>query len=117
MKCFLPLLFLIITSCSSDDKKFDRSTWNERNDMFYANRESMIQDLMGNYLKEGMNLQEVIDLIGQPENYANMKPNTIGYEIMVDYGWDIDPVEGKTLYIEFSQDSVITNFNLEYWEH
>ena len=31
------------------------------------------------------------------EDYQNKKENEITYEIMVDYGWNIDPMEGKEL--------------------
>lgn len=79
----------------------------------YANRESMVKDLMEHDLHKGMAYRELIALIGQPDHYANMKPNTIGYEIMVDYGWDIDPVEGKTLFIELSQGSTVIACRLE----
>lgn len=85
--------------------------------MFYANRESMVKDLMESYLHKGMNYQELTKLIGLPEDYDNMEPNTFGYEIMVDYGWNIDPVEGKTLLINFSPDSIIIDYKLEYWKH
>jgi hypothetical protein len=35
---------------------------------------------------------------------------------MVDYGWDIDPVKGKTLYIELTNDSIVNDFKLEEWK-
>jgi hypothetical protein len=52
----------------------------------YANRESMVTDLMKNHLRQRMTFKEVVELIGKPENYTNTKSNSIGYEIMVDYG-------------------------------
>ena len=83
----------------------------------YDNRESMVQDLMDNHLHKGMTYKELKELIGQPENYANMDANTIAYEIMVDYGWDIDPVESKTLYIELSPDSTVIAYRLKHRKH
>lgn len=111
------ILLLIISSCGVDEKNFDKLTWNDRDDIYYANRESMVKDLMENHIKLGMSYEQVIELLGKPENFANMKTNTIGYEIMVDYGWNIDPVEGKNLYFEFSKDSIVIDFQLEHWEH
>lgn len=110
---FLLLLF----SCEVEDKKFGRATWNEKDDMFYVNREKMVKDLMENHLKKGMTYQEIIDLLGQEENYQNNPPNTIGYEIMVDYVWNIDPQMGKTLYIELTTDSLVKEIRLEKWKH
>ena len=86
-------------------------------DIMYANRESMVADLMDSHLRQGMTYKEVVELLGKPENYANIQSNTIGYEIMVDYGWDIDPVEGKTLYIELTNDSIVKDFRLEKWKN
>jgi hypothetical protein len=78
--------FVLFISCSPEEKQFDRSTWNERDDIFYANRERMVRDLMDNHLHIGMSYAELTELIGKPENYANMKRNLVAYEIMVDYG-------------------------------
>jgi outer membrane protein assembly factor BamE (lipoprotein component of BamABCDE complex) len=108
---------LCFISCEVEQNKFDKNTWNDMDDIMYANRESMISDLMTNNLRQGMTYMEVVELLGKPENYANIKSNTIGYEIMVDYGWNIDPVKGKTLYIEFTNDSKVNDFKLEEWTH
>ena len=113
---FLILFILLLFSCGIEDKKFDKTTWNVKNDMFFANREKMVKDLMKNHLKKGMTYEKVIDLLGQSENYQDDPPNTICYEIMVDYGRNIDPQKGKTLYIEFSRDSTIQNVRLEKWK-
>jgi outer membrane protein assembly factor BamE (lipoprotein component of BamABCDE complex) len=97
--------------------KFDKKKWNEKDDMFYAYREKMVSDLMTNHLKKGMTYNEVLSLLGNSENYQNEVPNTIAYEIMVDYGWNIDPQKGKTLYIEFTNDSIVKDIKLEEWKH
>lgn len=107
---------LFLVSCGVEQKKFDKKTWNDMDDIMYANRESMISDLMKNHLRKGMTYTEVVDLIGKPENDENIKPNIIAYEIMVNYGWDIDPVKGKTLYIELTNDSIVKDFRLEKWK-
>lgn len=36
---------------------------------------------------------------------------------MLDHGWNIDPMEGKELYLEFNKDSTVTGFRLKYWKH
>lgn len=106
-----------LSSCGVKEMKFDKSKWNERFDGFYEYRENMVQDLMENHLEKGMELKKVVELLGEPGNYHNKKENEIIYEIMVDYGWNIDPMEGKELYIEFNKDSIITDFKLEHWKH
>lgn len=112
----IALLAILLASCGVKEKKFDKSHWHDRQDFSYANRESMVKDLMQNYLRRGMTYNGLVELVGQPESYANIKPNLVGYEIMVRYGWDIDPVETKTLFIELSKDSTIVDFRLEHWK-
>ena len=112
----LTILFLL-TSCGVKEMEFDKSKWNKRFDGFYEYRENMVQDLMENHLEKGMEIKKVIELLGEPGNYHNKKENEIIYEIMVDYGWNIDPMEGKELHIEFDKDSILTNYNLVHWEH
>ncbi len=116
LSIFLFLFSLLLPSCRVKEKEFDKHTWSEIDDIMYANRESMVADLMENHLRQGMTVKEVVELLGIPENYANIKSKTIGYEIMVDYDWDIDPVKGKTLYIELTNDSIVKDFRLEKWK-
>lgn len=113
---YIAVIFLL-TSCNNQRMEFDKEKWNERDDIFYANREKMVTDLMENHLKKGMTYKEVLNLLGSSENYQNDSPNTIGYEIMVDYGWNIDPQKGTTLYIEFTNDSIVKDIKLEEWKH
>ncbi|MGS0747374.1 hypothetical protein [Halpernia sp. GG3] len=115
----LTTVFLIasLASCGNQQIKFDKEKWNKRDDIFYAYREKMVADLMENHLKKGMTYKNVISLLGKSENYQNDPTNTIGYEIMVDYGWNIDPQKGKTLYIEFTKDSIVDSIKLEQWKH
>jgi hypothetical protein len=114
---FVIMFLAILVACGPEEKEFELSTWNEMDDLFYANRESMVRDLMDNHLHIRMSYGKLTELIGKPENYSNMKPDVVADEIMVDYGWDIDPVEGKTLVISLSKDSTITGYKLEHWKH
>ena len=114
---FYILLCFLFVACNLTDIKFEKEKWNERDDIFYAYREKMVKDLMKNHLKKGMTYKEVIELLGEHGYYQYIPSNTIGYEIMVDYGWNIDPQKGKTLYIEFTEDSTIKEFRLEKWKH
>ncbi len=118
LRKILTIITLIqLSSCGVKEMEFEKSKWNERFDGFYEYRENMVQNLMESHLKKGMDLKNVIELLGEPGNYQNEKPNEITYEIMVDYGWNIDPMEGKELYIEFDKDSTVTDFRLEHWKH
>ena len=114
----LMILFCLwfLVSCGTEQLDFEKSKWNESVDGFYQYRESMAKDLMENHLKKGMTYQQLTNLIGESENFANLKPNTIGYTLMEDYGWDIDPVETKTLMVELTADSLVQDFKVEHWK-
>jgi hypothetical protein len=116
-KILILISSLLTISCGKNEIKFNELTWNERDDMFYKNRELMVNDLMENQLHKGMKYKELLEMLGNPENHENLKPNTIAYEIMVDYGSDIDPVEGKDLYMIFNKDSTLIDFKLKHWKH
>jgi len=112
---FIGICFSLI-SCVKEIE-FEKTKWNERFDGFYEYRENMVNDLMENHLRKGMSYSELTELIGIPTNYANLESNEIAYEIMVDYHWNIDPMEGKDLYFKLDNDSTVINFRIEHWEH
>ena len=117
MKKIILICFCGLVACGPKQMEFEQSKWNKSFDGFYEYRENMVQDLMENHLEKGMEFKKVIELLGEPGNYQNKKENEITYEIMVDYGWNIDPMEGKELYIEFDKDSTVTDFKLKHWKH
>ena len=106
----------VLSSCIERQVEFERSKWNSSVDGFYEFREVMVNDLIERHLKKGMTYQEITNLLGKPENFANLKTSTLGYTLMEDYGWDIDPVETKHLYIELSTDSLVQEFKVEHWK-
>lgn len=108
---------IALAACGARQAKFNKETWNDRDDFFYANRKIMVTDLMESHLREGMPYQEVIELLGKPEKYSNMEVNEIAYEIEVDYGWNIDPVSGSNLIIKLANDSTVSEFELVKWKH
>lgn len=113
---FLIALASLLNSCNNKNQKFDKTKWNEREDGFYLYRENIVEDLTKNYLKKGTKYENIISLLGQPQNLNDEEENTISYELMADYGWDIDPVEVKTLKIKISKDSTLTDIKIEHWK-
>lgn len=73
----------------------------------------MINDLILNHKLVGLNKIEVIELLGEPENYSNADANSIYYNIVTDYGFDIDPVYIKNLKIEFNQSEQVLSYKIE----
>ena len=118
-KALISLLFfglLLVFSCGGRQIKFNKKKWLEIDDGFYSSREKMIQDILENHLKPGMTYYEIVQLLGPQENLHLQEKNTMGYTEMVDYGWDIDPVETKTLYIELDEDSTLKYARIDHWE-
>lgn len=107
---------LLLTSCGVKEDKFQRELWMDRGDITYPYRERMVNDLMTNVLRIGMSYHDCTDLLGKAEFHNQSSNTTIGYTVMENYGWDIDPIETKTLYLTFSNDSTLTRFRLEHWE-
>lgn len=109
------LCLLIFLSCNGSKMKFSKGAWNKQVDGSYTERAKILDDLMANHLYKGMAYLEVLHLLGNPENRATSDPKELDYEIMTDYGWDIDPVRGAYLRINLSADSTIKNFKLIKW--
>lgn len=114
---FLVYLTFTLAACGQTAMKFDKAKWSVREDIFYAYRERMTDDLMKNYLKKGMTYREVVELLGSADDFQSGPSGSLAYEIMVDYGWNIDPQKGKTLYINLAEDSTVKNWRLEKWRH
>lgn len=113
---YLIAVGILLVSCKARELEFDRSKWNTVEDGFYTYREQIVNDLIHNHLKKGMSYRELIELVGNPEKNQMEEKHTVGYEIMEDYAWDIDPVETKTLIIRFTNDSLISDYEIEHWK-
>lgn len=115
MKSICWILLLSFCSCNHQIP-FDKEKWAQRIDGFYMHREKMIDDVMDNHLKVGMRYIEIEKRLGKPNHFLNAKDNKIVYEILIDYGWDIDPVEEKNLFIFLSEDSTLVDAHVDHWE-
>ena len=83
----------------------------------YPSRDKMLNDLLENYKIKDIPYSELIKLIGNPEyiDTTNSKV-TLQYNILTDFGHDIDPVHTKTLEIELQTDSVVKDFKINEWK-
>ena len=117
MRTFLIFLVSIfLTSCNSN-KKFDKTKWQEQGDLkMYTHRKSMLNDLTKNHKLTGLTYRQLVNLIGEPENYSDNESNIVYYEIETDYGFDIDPVYTKTLELKLTKDSIVDNFSIKEWK-
>jgi hypothetical protein len=107
-------LLIEIFSCSNLQQiKFDKVKWMTKDDIEYPFRNIMLKDLMNNYKLEGLNYVEVVKLLGEP-NFSDSI--SFAYQVIEDYGSDIDPVYTKNFDFEFDKDSVIVSCKIVEWK-
>jgi hypothetical protein len=117
MKTFIIILLsFFLTSCNSN-QKFDKTKWQEQGDLrIYKHRKSMLNDLTKNYKLTGLSYRQLVNLIGEPENYSDKESDIVIYEIETDYGFDIDPVYTKTLELKLIKDSIVKSYSIKEWK-
>lgn len=114
MKRFQILLyFFVILTFASCNQKFDKTAWNIRKDFDYPNRALMVDDLLKNYKLKGITINQLFDLLGKTE----IQNNEAYYNIITDYGTDIDPVYTKNLEFTFNEKGRVEKFKIKEWEH
>lgn len=112
------LLFAFVATIFScrQKQKFDKTQWDEVADlMTFPNRKYMIDDLVQNYQLKGKTFSELVELLGPPQSKLDSTLEVF-YDIDIDYGWDIDPVYTKTLFIAFDKDTIVKSFAVQEWE-
>lgn len=105
----------LLGSCGPEQMPFDPAGWNEPIDMGYKYRTRMLNDLVENYLQEGMTKTQAIQLMGPPLRNSKSDLNVMRYEIEEEYGMRIDPVHGSTLVLTLENDSVVVNVEIVDW--
>jgi hypothetical protein len=113
-KRLLLIALIGLFSCKDFEQiKFDKGKWRTKDDMEFPYRNKMLKDLTTNYKLVGLKHSEIIELLGEP-NFSDS--SSFAYQVIEDYGSDIDPVYTKNLDFEFSKDSMITAFKIEEWK-
>ena len=117
----LLLLSICLTSCDQSIP-FDKDGWQKKFDGDYPKRDAMVQDLLDNHQLTGLTKSEVIDLLGD-EDHVQLEErpkrpdqNYMSYQVLEDFGWDIDPVHTKYLFLYLNQDSVVHKTELMEWK-
>ncbi|MFN8713854.1 MAG: hypothetical protein ACK5Z2_13490 [Bacteroidota bacterium] len=117
------LTITILTCCflfagCNHNIPFDKAGWIIQNDTgLYPNRDRMLDDLIKNQQLKGLTYRQLIDKIGEPEKNVTGDSNTIYYNIITDYGSDIDPIYTKTFAVKFDGDSIVTDFKINEIKH
>ena len=97
--------------------KYDKVKWDSVGDLrSYPYRERMLKDLTTHHQLRGLTYKQLIDSLGQPDNYYQDLDDSIRYDIVVDYGY-LDPKSGTYLAIGFNKDTMATGFKVVKWKN
>ena len=112
-------LLFTLHSCKDKNISFEKTGWNQDKDGIPCPplREEMLDDLLQNHDLKGLTYKQLIDKLGEPSICETCNDNTLNYEIVVEYNFDIDPVYIKTLEFHYNQDSIITDWKIIEFKH
>lgn len=121
-------LFLILSitigliSCASRIP-FEKVKWEKNVDGFYPYRNDMIDDLLMTHDFKGKSLNQVFEVLGEHDGWCDHNMHELEYQVLVDYGSDIDPVHTKYLVFELNptdslidSSTVVVNYRIDEWK-
>lgn len=114
--CISVVLTYQIFHWYSYNQTFNKAAWADGDQGWgYPNRKYMLNDLLKNHQIKGLTYKQLIDSIGEP--HLDSGSYEAYYNIILDYGWDIDPVYSKNLILQLNRDSVVTGFEIKEWKN
>jgi predicted nucleic acid-binding protein len=108
---FILLMAALLWSCNQS-MNFDSAKWKMKEDIEYPFRNKMVGDLTKNHKLVGLRYSQVVELLGDPQYQDSSR---ISYQVLHDYGSDIDPIHTKYLNLALSIDSIVTSFKVDEW--
>lgn len=110
--CILFVSFLIISGCSKYEK-FEKNKWNQKNDLgYYDYRESMLDDVVKNYQLKGKSIQQLRSMFGDLDIFSEKIGCQIQFNIITEFGTNIDPIYSKDLIFKLNADSIIVDIQV-----
>ena len=73
----------------------------------------MLNDLINNHKLKGLTYRQLTELLGQPKQNMKDDSNAVYYNIIADFGHDIDPIYSKTLVIKLRNDSIVADYRID----
>lgn len=113
----LILCAVALTGCGQPQRiSFNSEKWKTKDDVVYPYRNQMIDDLATHLQLKNKTVKEVKELLGEPDFVGDKE---IGYDVVVEYGRDIDPVHVKRLVLKLSDvlsdSAIIKDVSVEEW--
>jgi hypothetical protein len=111
-----------LSSCDSN-KPFEKNKWKKHVDGFYPYRNDMVEDLLKTKEFKGRNISYVFEILGEHDDWCDHNMHELKYQVLVDYGRDIDPVHTKYLVFELNKadtlidsTTIVTGVRIDEWE-
>ena len=104
---------LFLSACKKQSA-FDKDKWAYRGDMEFPYREEMLTDLLESHPLRGLSYSQLINTLGKPDQVGSTNYQ-VNYDILTEYGSDIDPIHSKLLEISLSTDSMVTGHKVQEW--
>lgn len=114
MKRFL-IIFCMLLPFSACKRKFNRAAWDDKIDRDYPQRNDMVDDLINNHKLKGLSYKKLVARLGPPEESMEDSAK-VYYQVLMDFGSDIDPVHTKYLVFKLNKDSIVTDLHLDEWK-
>lgn len=110
----LAFLFIMLLACNNENNsKFNKENWCKTEDLqLHLKRADMLNDLLNNNTLIGLTLSQLINKLGNPDFSTPTDSNNVYYNIITEYGIDLDPNYTKFLIFTYNSDSIITNFTI-----
>jgi len=114
---FLPILMILFVA-SSCQMKYNKKKWNEGSWEMeqFEFRDKMLDDLLETHQLKGKSLEELDKLFGDFRIDTFENDAKICFDIVTDYGWDIDPVYTKDLILSLGKDSLVCKVEVIEWK-
>jgi hypothetical protein len=104
------ILVFLLFSCH---QKFNKRLWEYRDDLgMYPYRKGMLDDVLKTVTIKGRSYSQIVSSLGES---TGLQDGKLYYNIVIDYGSDIDPVYGKDLIILFNNNSIATGYEVKEW--
>lgn len=102
-------LFLLtaLTACSKK-QKFTKELWKQGDGISYSKRKFIYEDLLENHKLIGMHYNDVIRLLGKPNDTATLKTSYEIIDTRSEYNPKKDSIYRMNLEFYFSKDSAVT---------
>ena len=94
---------------------FNKQVWLNELAPDYSTRFRMVEDLIKRYKLTGMKREELVNLLGQPENYTDVDSASAYYLLKEKYDV-IDPISIDHLVLLFDSTGHIREYKIKHWE-